>query len=590
MRMLRRPRACRRGSDEGFTLIEMTTALFIVMVVLVALVGVYLSAARTIGLAKQRQGATALANQTMEELRALPYDTVAAGLNSGDLSGDANISGGNFKPTWDSSINEPLQTNSLTNQAPLYPHVQTGLSYDGTSYTVSTYVTQASTSPMQYWLTVVATWNSAASSHSPKRVVVRDRMFNPAGCLSSATHPFSGVCQAFQYGEASSSSGTITFTGASGADPVSALDLTSAQLSLAQVLSGIQVEQTVSASGGVTTSGATVTTSTGTQAVGSSGEQTGVDNDPSTTGSGITSATTPSQSSGPLTVSGSGGAYFSVSPTTGDSGSGASTLTSSSSTGCTDTAGGMVTAGWACTSGTVTPSGSAATMAVDVGSIGPRDLGAMTLASVGPAPSASSTFSARYTTSGGSYCPSATTDACVAAAVSRALGNVALGGLPTPVSGDTLYGQGFQGMVLLTGYSDYVSAQSGYGAGSASPTVAGSLSYWNGSGYTTDTVANLAGQTLPVPDFAATYALNDGTTATITISTSLVVGTLQSSGSVVTPCQPTACVVTQARTSPVIAAFTYTITHGGTTVATFQVGANLGTVTAKATYKGAPSA
>jgi hypothetical protein len=76
---------------------------------LLGLLTVQVSALRTVTVAKERQQATALTNRTMEQLRALPYNTVTAGLNTSDLGGDANIATGRLKPVgYPTSIDEQL--------------------------------------------------------------------------------------------------------------------------------------------------------------------------------------------------------------------------------------------------------------------------------------------------------------------------------------------------------------------------------------------------------------------------------------------------------------------------------------------------
>ena len=92
---LRRLRSRLRG-EAGFTLIELMVAVSIMLVALLALAYTATIGFSDIALARQRQGASGLANQTMEQIRALPFDVLKKGLSNADLTGggDPNITGG----------------------------------------------------------------------------------------------------------------------------------------------------------------------------------------------------------------------------------------------------------------------------------------------------------------------------------------------------------------------------------------------------------------------------------------------------------------------------------------------------------------
>src|SRR3990172_6542805 len=77
--------------ERGFGLVETVIAVGIIFASLGTL-----AYSATVGfgyqeLARQRQAATGLANQVMEEIRGLAYTKIQAGLLSTDFTGDANI-------------------------------------------------------------------------------------------------------------------------------------------------------------------------------------------------------------------------------------------------------------------------------------------------------------------------------------------------------------------------------------------------------------------------------------------------------------------------------------------------------------------
>ncbi|MBV8304458.1 MAG: hypothetical protein JOZ04_09635, partial [Acidimicrobiia bacterium] len=81
------------GGEEGFTVIEMMVASAVILLVMSALAAVATSALAGVAFAKQRQTANHLLGRTMEQVRALPFQTVANGLSNSDttVSSDGNI-------------------------------------------------------------------------------------------------------------------------------------------------------------------------------------------------------------------------------------------------------------------------------------------------------------------------------------------------------------------------------------------------------------------------------------------------------------------------------------------------------------------
>jgi prepilin-type N-terminal cleavage/methylation domain-containing protein len=215
-----RHRCAADHDDGGFTLVELLVVMVILAGCLLGLMAVQVSALRSVTVAKERQQATALTNRTMEQLRALPYDTITAGLNTSDLAGDDNIAAGRLKPVgYPNTIDEPIVSGGSAAALPLLPHCQQTAAtlVRGVQYKVCTYVTLASTTAGDtskgYWLTVITTWSSGATQRRTITVSTRSQVFSPAGCLSTATRPFSGPCQAFHDGTAGSQPAGIRVTG-----------------------------------------------------------------------------------------------------------------------------------------------------------------------------------------------------------------------------------------------------------------------------------------------------------------------------------------------------------------------------------------
>jgi prepilin-type N-terminal cleavage/methylation domain-containing protein len=564
--------------DTGFTMVELIVTMVIISTVLLGLIGVQISSLVTTSAAKQRQQASALANQSMEELRALPFATVSGGLYSGDLTGDANISGGNFKPAYDAGIDEPLVTSNNKSPAPLYPHVTT-TSVGGTSFTTASYVTLASTdASLGYWLTTIVSWSSKATGGTEKSTAVRSRLYSPNGCLSTADHPFSGPCQTFLDGSAGSSgAGVVVAPVAPATNVIDSVDLTGASLLLPSLASSIQSEQVLSAMAGPDTSGGQYVTSTGTQSWDAVGESTVSDTDP---GTGVSSGS--QYQTAIQTASGApGGAPsnngWSITVTDGaDTVTSSSTLAADSTTNCYDSSGSLVTNGQACAASVFNSAGGT----VVLGAPSVSGSNNIMLVSVGSAVSASRSFATIYTAPTGSYCAGTSGDGCVHAGSVENLGTVSAGGLGT--GGVVPAGWG-SALLTVTGYSASASSESGVGSPASANGLSGSLSYWNGTGYVPVSLAT-PGTYTTAP---ATVTFSNGIKVTAEATVTVTAGTVTPAGSA--PCQTAAC-SSQSSSGSAVAVVTYTATdQGGFSAANFTVTVNLGAAIARTAYRAAYS-
>ena len=158
-----------RPTEDGFTLIELSVAMFITLLVLAALAGSFIGSLSGVALAKQRQAATGLATGVMEQLRATDYGTLSAGMTCSDVVGDPRVSlsgacasgvTATFTPGI-ASISEPLVLQvSGPAAAPIVPHIQPAATtkIENVAYGVSTYVSKA---------TLTATSFDLARIHRP---------------------------------------------------------------------------------------------------------------------------------------------------------------------------------------------------------------------------------------------------------------------------------------------------------------------------------------------------------------------------------------------------------------------------------------
>jgi len=346
----------------------------------------FVGSLKTVTQAKQRQTATALATQTLERLRALPYDVIKVGLNKGTtaFTNDPNIADKAATPRLlpgIGGINETLLVSTTQATAPLSDH-RTVTTVEGVGYTVGVYVTQAGTTQPSYNLTALVTYSTAASQGS-KTVIERSTAFSPSGCLSTATHPFAGPCQASFSALAGVTAGSITV-----ADPddpqqtIAGLGGTSIGLGLAKLSTSAGIEQTTTLTAAAKTMAATATTSSGSTTSGGRDASTAADSDPSSSAAAATdSKTAPAQTSSAQTISGLAGS-ISANPTTSDTGNAASQVAAGAS-GCVATSGTAIASAQPCASGAVQPQGTAAGLQLNLsGAAAVRVLPAFSLASV----------------------------------------------------------------------------------------------------------------------------------------------------------------------------------------------------------------
>ncbi len=514
-RMMQRRLAALNG-ERGFTIVETMVAVTIMFGMLVSLAYLITVSLGHQRIARIRQTGNGLANQIMEQVRGLPYASIQSGMLSTDLTGDSNIvtscSGGAklYACTASGSsipgTGEPIVSSAgLTTAVPLVPHrsstsPNTDVSLDGVTYAWKTYVSQAPAvpatatrpeSPSPYRVTVEVSW--AATGGVAAFVRLQSLFWSPAGCRSIATHPYAAPCQAFFYGKATVPQGTITIDPTVSTVGLNNSDFDQAVLSLPGVAASVQQEQIVQSLAEFKPPSASLTTDGTAASTGGAVGSVSADSDPnsgSTTyarkrcGTEVTCSVLTASSP---TVSSTDRLNVSLPASTSAESSGAVNASAGSpcpptivnATGETDTI--------ACAGGGYVPGGSVSST-ITLGSTTPAlgtfsvvDAAVPTAAALAPLWA----FANRVTNPQTNGCtPGVNTDGCLALSASRTVGTIKIGGVPSTMPSP---GAGWDGaLVKIVGYSDSATAAVGTGAGNPTVTgpTAGSLQYWNGTGYT----------------------------------------------------------------------------------------------------------
>jgi hypothetical protein len=550
--------------------------------------------------AKQRQTATALATQTLERLRALPYDVIVTGVNKSTaaFTADPNIADKATTPRLFpgiGSIDETLVVSSTQATAPLSNH-RTVSTIEGVSYTVGVYVSQAATPQPSFNLTALVTYKSSVSQGT-KTIMERTTAFSPSGCLSTSTHPYAGPCQASFSARAGVTSGGFTLANQlDPTAPIVGMGATSMGLELSELAASTDIEQTTTLTAGAKTMTATKTEGGATSTSGGKTAATAADSDPSSSAAAATdSKVAAAQTSGAQTVTGSAG-LFSATPTTGDTGNADSQVVAGA-TGCVATTGVAIASNQPCASGAVQPLGTTGQVTLDLfgdnGAAG-RDLPAFTLASVAASPSATRAMAGRFTTTNAAACTAATPPNCAHASVTRTLGTVTVGTVPARAGIDTGPAAYNAGSFSVTGLNESARAESGTGYRAATLTrTAGTLSYWNGASYTSVALSGVAADaTYDPPAATFTYRQASHIGVVITVDSVIRVSAPRLTSVPTTPgaCTPDACTQRATSAGTVTADTTYVVSIDGTEQTRFVIRTDLGALNAQTSFRAAPIA
>ena len=612
------PRRVGRRLD-GFTLIELLIATTLILMAMGALMLVFTSAlAQTAG-AKQRQVADSLLTKTMEQLRALPYATIAKGLDTTASAGDtANIQYVSASVWKNIPTGEDIPHGNLGYiQTPLNVPPSTGnlgheqqVTVNNTVYTLRVYptfyngVTGSTTQPV-YRVTVFLSWTTNAKL---VKVSGQTLVYSPQGCLSTATHPFGAPCQPFFYATAETGLGAIQVAPADAAvDGVSGIDLQQAQLLLPEEHATMDVEQISKVLAKGVTSGGTLDLNSGsTTTAGGVGAAPQADTDPASLASPFASSVL-TQITGTLFASDNNGAnanWIQVRSSNADTGTATATASASASPACTTLTAVTITNALPCASVDVQQVGTTAALGTSTIQIGVHsgstDWGATPLASIGPAPGKTRLFTSRSTTGGGASCTATSGNGCVHAGAIRRLGTIRLGGLPAKVLTDGAAPAAWSPnnyLIELTNFADEVHAESGISP--AAPTtqrLAASgvgtpiLRYWIPSlgAYSAPITWATAPSTVTIPAFTVTDTSGSGS-LNVTMSGTITFGALQTDTVLPSGCS-TLCTARATAQSPINADITYTITSGGSTLAHLNISVDLANLEVTTKYRAAPVA
>jgi prepilin-type N-terminal cleavage/methylation domain-containing protein len=596
------------GPENGFTLIEVMVAMGIMLVALLALAYTATIGFSDIALARQRQGANGLADQAIEQLRALPFDKLQHALDNADLAagGDSAITStgsGASLTYW--YAGEQITHGDNAALVPLVPHRRT-VTVGPTSYTVASYVTYYLNNLTSniFRVTVLVSWQHAARGGVSSRVQTQTLVHSPAGCVSTATHPYAAPCQPFLYASAWGNQGHIDVSPAddTGVNPgIAGIDLDHASLVLPGATSNIQIEQVSAVQGMGRTSGLELQLVDGDlQSVGQQVVSSSADNDPSQTGQDWDSTSISGQSTGSHSASGGSNSITLTSTASGGGDTAKSTSTPVATTspsrpcpnitGITDQNDSQPCGG---STGTQT-----STLSMGVGlNTGTTALGSATFASVGVSTGPVRAITDRALETGA--------DGKVHEELARTLGQVSLGGLPANLSSG-LVPTGWLGyFIRITGFTDTAVSEAGTSSSSPTVTASGTISYWNGAGYSTHTVAPGAAWGVPV---ASVHIVGSGSPQLkIDITGSMdgavncaptwvqgcpaTGGTVTSSTSAVcSPACPTKLTASSASSgAPLLADVRYKVTFGTTVLADLAIHVDLGSLLATGTYKLPPS-
>ena len=587
----------RRRDESGFTLVELVAAMGVMFAVLVGMSYAATVALVDVGYARQRQGATGLANEAIEQVRALPFQTLQRGLDAVDVAATpadpriqtVNLGGGLQSRVFKGESLVQSIYPAGTVQAPLVPHISTR-TVGQTTYRVAVYVTtynnQATSGALR--VTAVVSWAAKMRAGARGEVEIQTVVHPGSGCQSTAVHPYAAPCQAFYYASSAVDAGAITITGSMLGKNNLDIDETYSEAGLLVTptqRSVIQSEQVTTLQSSATTSGATLRLA----GVETKGGQVGLDlagdDDPARAGLEYLTQTAPLQGYSDLGTGRHNELWLHSPEADAATATVAAQATSSQRCGIDDVSDAETDALPCSSAG----SRQANTSEASVTFTHPGSLGRAVVAAIAGTDVVTRTASDLRRESTGAVC---TGRGCIRSRATRALGTVSLGGLPASFVAPSDWDGYF---IRLSSYRAEAVAHAGETAAASAATITdGSIKYWTGSGYATCTLADpTAGDYCPdeIPVAPLTAYAESGNYR-VDISADFVRPGRAAIGGGCTAGDPCA-EATASASSPVAASLKYRVSHGVaymSTIADLTVDVNLGNLVAQSTYKAPPGA
>jgi hypothetical protein len=227
---------------------------------------------------------------------------------------------------------------------------------------------------------------------------------------------------------------------------------------------------------------------------------------------------------------------------------------------------------------------------------GPSDL-TTTLFSLAAPSVPSGAFTNRDTAPETTVCKQAAGAGCIQSLQYRSRGTVSLIKLPPALpSSDLPIGyDASKGLIQLSGFADSVSAEAGVGSSPPSVSVAGTISFYNGLGYSTITLGPGSSVAIPLGAAGGGVHISDsglnGAPLAIDIGSNLTTGGTSTTDSGTATCPDGVCRASASATSnsPITGTITYQVTYANAVVCNLTVSVDLGTLLAKSSYAAAPS-
>lgn len=214
--LTRRIRARLRG-ERGFTIVETVVALGVIFASLSVVAYTVTTGLNYIAYSRERIQATGFANEVIEQIRSLPFSNIKRGLNASELPTDPNIvlCSGTYR--FETCGGDAIVSSTYAGGSSvewLVPHTGTQ-DLESLQVDWSTYVTNEDVASEAYTVTVLVSWQGtgALPNASGNVVRVQSKFWSPTGCVSSALHPFAAPCQPFFYGLAEVPQAKFTVTG-----------------------------------------------------------------------------------------------------------------------------------------------------------------------------------------------------------------------------------------------------------------------------------------------------------------------------------------------------------------------------------------